>query len=632
MYVIDVIPISRGMNKETLSYFSSQELELGAVVDVPLRKSMVKGIVARIENVRDRKTDIKTAAFSYKKIENVTSNQFFSAGFLNACVSTAEYQATTTAAVLDVAIPQAIRDELENLNPPQKTTKLKKGTVSAIQSVDEDRYSAYKSIIRQAFARKESVVVCAPTIEDAERLQELTSKGLEDYCHLLHSGTSKKKLIKTWNTIHPPTEVQSSKRHNIVLFTTPAFLVAMPSDTSTVIFERENHRAYKIPRRPHLDFRLFAENVAKEKGLNLIYGDMPLRTETLWRIATKEIQTEDPFSWKAFSTAAGKLVDMKVKDGGTFKILSDEVKELITRTKDESEHMFIFAARRGSAPSTYCGDCHSIVTCTRCSSPVVLHQARNSQPYFLCHRCGERRSAEETCKVCDSWKLVTVGIGIDLVEQKIRDSFPDVALFKIDSDSVKNEKEARKIVMESMAKPGSILLGTEMALAYWTHKVAFSAVISLDSLFSLPDFRIQEKVFSLLTTIKARTTKDLIIQTRKPDEPALAQAISGSVNHFYESEISLRKDFGYPPFTVLIKLTLEGKRDQIVKEMQDIQAFLAPYEIDVFPAFTHTVKDNSLLHGLIRLPAEEWIDEELARKLKALPPSVTVKVDPESLL
>ena len=81
-----------------------------------------------------------------------------------------------------------------------------------------------------------------------------------------------------------------------------------------------------------------------------------------------------------------------------------------------------------------------------------------------------------------------------------------------------------------------------------------------------------------------------------------------------------------------MKLTLEGKKDEIVKTMEEVQTLLEPYEVDVFPAFTYTVKGNHILHGLIRVPKEKWVDEKLVAMLRTLPPSVAVKVDPESLL
>jgi primosomal protein N' len=71
------------------------------------------------------------------------------------------------------------------------------------------------------------------------------------------------------------------------------------------------------------------------------------------------------------------------------------------------------------------------------------------------------------------------------------------------------KKLIHKTLEKFRAKPGSILLGTEMMLQYIHEKVENSVIISLDSLFSLPDFRIQEKILSMLITLRSHTPSRL---------------------------------------------------------------------------------------------------------------------------
>jgi primosomal protein N' (replication factor Y) len=255
----------------------------------------------------------------------------------------------------------------------------------------------------------------------------------------------------------------------------------------------------------------------------------------------------------------------------------------------------------------------------------------------MCHVCGERRSAEEYCKVCGSWKLTTIGIGIDLIVEKIKEKIPDINIFKIDSDSTNgNEKAIKSTLQKFKSHPGSVLIGTEMMLQYLHDKVENSAIISLDSLFALPDFRIQEKILYMLVRIRALTSKLFIVQTRRIEEKVFEYGLKGNMSDFYRNEIESRKQFNYPPFFTLIKITLEGKKENIVIEMEKVQDILDPYEVEVFPAFTHTVKGNYILHGLIRLKNDDIIrknlPDDLLNKLKELSPSVSIKVDPETLL
>jgi primosomal protein N' len=123
-----------------------------------------------------------------------------------------------------------------------------------------------------------------------------------------------------------------------------------------------------------------------------------------------------------------------------------------------------------------------------------------------------------------------------------------------------------------------------------------------------------------------------LVQTRKSDEKVFEYGLKGNMIDFYRNTIEERKKFNYPPFTKLIKITLEGKKEEIVKEMEQAQNILDPYEVEVFPAFTHTVKGNFVLHGLLRINNNEWPKQDLIDKIKQLSPAITVKVDPDSLL
>ena len=79
-----------------------------------------------------------------------------------------------------------------------------------------------------------------------------------------------------------------------------------------------------------------------------------------------------------------------------FKLFSDDLLDLISQNQLNDENLFIFVARRGLFPSTVCADCGSLVKCNSCGAPTVLHKAVNEN-FFLCHRCGEHRSAMEKC-------------------------------------------------------------------------------------------------------------------------------------------------------------------------------------------------------------------------------------------
>lgn len=638
MFVIDVIPIVKAISSDTLSYFTAKDIPIGAIVSVPLRKKKVQGIVSSIREVKEAKSEIKNAGFALKKLEKVKSTEFFTEEFMEMAQESADYFATSIGSIIDILAPDYLLKNIGKLKTKNKERTPAKSRLEkyAVQGSDEERYGAWKSLLRQEFAQKKSIFFLLPTIEEAEYAYSLLEKGIEGYAFLLHGNVEKKEMIERWNKA-------MKEKHPVAIIATGAFLSFPRSDIETIIIEKESSRIYKIQRRPFLDIRQCAEILAKKKKIKLYLGDSFLRLETLARELEGDLVESSPFKFRSLSTAKDTLIDMRLyKDQSrtSFKIISDEVKALILRNKEESERMIVFATRRGVAPSTVCGDCQNIVTCTNCSSPVVLHKIKKKnekgeeeeKSFFLCHRCGERRSTEEYCKICGSWRLGVVGIGIDMVEEKIKDSFPDVSLFKIDSDSTPNDKVVKSVLQKFKSQPGSILLGTEMMLDHLHDKVENSAIISLDSLFSLPDFRIQEKIMHTLIAMRAMTTREIVVQTRKADDKVFEYGLKGNMSDFLRLALEERKIFNYPPYSTLIKLTLEGKKEIIVEEMKEAQSALAPYEVDVFPAFTHTVKGQNVLHGLLRLPKESWIDKNLVEKLRSLSPKISVKVDPETLL
>jgi len=124
---------------------------------------------------------------------------------------------------------------------------------------------------------------------------------------------------------------------------------------------------------------------------------------------------------------------------------------------------------------------------------------------FLCHKCGVQEDSERKCSECSSWRLVALGIGIEGVEEEIKKLFSSIKIFKIDSDSIKTHKKGLAVADNFFSSPGSILLGTEMALSYLYKEIDSTAAVGIDSLFTLPDFRMSEKIFNTLLLLRIKT-------------------------------------------------------------------------------------------------------------------------------
>ncbi|MFZ2038843.1 MAG: primosomal protein N' [Minisyncoccia bacterium] len=638
MKLIGIIPISRGIAKEKLSYFSTEDFPIGSIVYVSLRSKNIPGLVVSSQDALEEKSSIKKLSFTIKKVSKKPPVELFLPNFIKTCQEEARYLATTTGAVLYSVMPSGILENLDKIEKTELTVKRKNevGEKFVVQSDDEERYSNYKSIIREEFAKGYSVFFCLPTIQETKKAVSLLSKGIETYTFVLHSGLTKKEILKTWNKI-------MAEKHSVLVVMTGSFLSLPRPDIGTIIIDRESSRSYKSQHRPFLDIRCFAEKLALNYNVRLVLGDILLRTETIWRYKNNEFFELFPLKFRSLSLSSQEIIDMcpkpveqdfveeKDKKKIEFKIISDDLVNLIKNNQDDSEHLFIFSARRGLHPTTLCADCGTIVTCHNCKSPIVLHTASKGN-FFLCHRCGERRSASEKCFKCDSWRLATLGIGSELIEKEIQKIFPDMKIFRLDADNADSHKKALQIAEKFYSSPGSILIGTEMSLPYIYEKIQNSAVISMDAFFSLPDFRINERIINIILKIKSFTSKRFILQTRKAQAKIWDYAVRGNLADFYRDEIGDRQMLSYPPYSTLIKISLLGNKDVVVGEMEKLQKEIEPHIIDIFPAFIPSKAGKYQIHGLIKVKGDDWVDEALLEKIQNLPPIFNVNVNPESLL
>ena len=640
MRIITVIPIGRGMSKETLTYFTREDVVHGSIVSIPIRSKMGLGLVVKSESVSQNKSEIKSLTYSMKKIDTVKSHSFLSPDFILSVGKIADYYATTHGAVLSALLPKIILDSSNECayTPHSKPVGIVNETL-LVQSDDEERFATYKSLIREEFAKGRSVFMCVATTEGLQNAKEIIHKGIENYTFVLHAGLTKKTLVALWQKI-------TNETHPVLVIGSGTFLSLPRDDFGTIIIEKESSRSFIQPSRPYIDIRTAALIIAKTSGIRLIYGDSLLRIETVWEEKTGSAIALSPLKFRSLSKAVCELVDMKTPqdlEKKEFEIIGSKLKDMILATFKNNEHTFIFCGRKGLSPTTVCSDCGTVVSCINCGAPVVLygtaaqnerlHDSDKQSRVYVCHQCGTRRPADTHCAYCNGWRLTTLGIGIENVVEKIEGLMPEKKLFIMDKDHIATHSKAVQTRNEFYNTPGSIMVGTEMALPYLNQKIDNTAVVSLDSFFSIPDFRIHEKIFHILLDIRNVTEKHMLVQTRQKNTTIFDNALKGNLIDFYRDEIEERKQVNFPPFTTAIKITIRAEKKIATEMMKEIVDLISPIEISVFESFLSSEqKQMFILHGVIMLPRGEWPHMKLIQKLRSLPPSISIKIDPDTLL
>ncbi len=635
MRILTVIPIARGISKDTLTYFTQKDIAVGSIVSIPVRKRIIYGLVTSSQVASEIKSELKSLAYSIKKIEDIETIQFLSKGFVRAAEKIADYNAASIGATLSALIPKVILDGSGELvyTPKDQPAGIFHETV-LLQSDDDERYATYRSLVREEFAKGKSVFFCLPTTEDLLNAKATLEKGIEKYTYVLHGGLSKKEILTIWQKV-------IDEPHTVLIIATGSFLAIPRHDLGTIILEKESSRAYKMQARPFLDIRTVAEMLAKELNVRLVLGDLFLRIETLWEEKNGKYAELSPLKFRSLTTATCEVQNMKGPEDMNkkeFVLFSERLKSLLQTSKENNEKVFMFCSRKGLYPQTVCADCGTIVVCKNCNAPVVLYgkapTTKNGGKgnLFVCNHCGERRDAQELCKHCGGWRLNPLGIGIERVAEEVKSLLPDTEIILMDKEHIATHKQAVKARDLFYNNAGSIMIGTEMALTYLNAKIENAVVVSLDSYFSIPDFQITEKIFHILLTLRAVAEKNVLVQTRKEDTKLFDNALRGNLMDFYRDEIEERKSIDYPPFATYIKISIEGDKVAVKKEMNEILEFMKPFELRIYDAFNPGSMKKYTMHGLITLPKGKWVDLNLLSKLRALPPQCSVRIDPVTLL
>jgi len=597
------------------------------LVSVELRKKQVLALVVGVRSAKENRTTLRNQSFTLKKITARKPAPFLTPNFMETLEKVSNYYASSIGSIIYSIIPQTLLSHSDKLSQSKAVPIQKRHLDKRVfQTNDEDRISSFKGLIRESFARNESIFFCFPSHDALTETASKLEKGIEEHTYLLYRELPTKKMLATWN-------MAVSHNHPVVIFGNASFLHIPRPDIGTIVVERESSRFYKTLRRPYIDYRVFVELYAECHGATLILADSLLRISTLWKFEQGDFIEYSTVCFKYITSVEKLLVDMKKQDtvAEGFQILSKELKQLIDLTEKEKSRLVILAPRRGLAPITVCSDCGTVVRCLHCSTPVTLHE-RSEGNVFVCHKCGDRRSAEERCAHCTSWNLTPLGIGIERVEKEIRMYSKKIQIFRIDKDTTPSRRTQKSHINNFLKSKGGILLGTEMLLSRLNKNVPYSAIVSLDALFSLPEYSINEKIIHSILALQTRTYSGFILQTRDPERSVFSTALGGNLNTFYQEEIKARQMLSYPPFSLFIKITASGKQETVEQEMKKMEHLFEDVDIITFPAFHERIKGKYVMNALIKIPTSRWPDKGLVEQLRALPPYFAVNIGPESIL
>ena len=134
----------------------------------------------------------------------------------------------------------------------------------------------------------------------------------------------------------------------------------------------------------------------------------------------------------------------------------------------------------------------------------------------------------------------------------------------MDRDTTRAKGATAKIIEAMERREADVLVGTQMvSKGHHFPGTTFVGIVAGDTSLARPDFRASERTFQLVTQAAGRAGRgekdgSVVIQTLNPEHYAFITASRHDYDAFYASEIALREEVGYPPFTRLCSVRVEA--------------------------------------------------------------------------
>jgi len=420
----------------------------------------------------------------------------------------------------------------------------------------------YFHLMRDALESGVSVLFLVPEIaisrQLTSRLEKVFGSALLPY-HSKQTAAVKKRIYL---------RLAAAERPYVILGTRSALLLPLPH-LSLIVVDEEHDSSYKqSDPAPRYNGRDGALMLSSHMGANLVMGSATPSFESLYNVSIGKLGRVDLLEkYHKAADAQVEIVDMTVARrlrnvNGPFSIrLLNEISGVI----NGGGQVMVFRSRRAYAPYAQCTECGAVVKCPSCDVALSYHKFDNK---LKCHYCSYQIPFELKCPQCASPSIVDRGAGTEKIEELLREYFPDYVTERFDSDTISGKGEEQRILRNFAEGKIDILVGTQMITkGFDFDRLSMVAVIGCDSLFSVQDFRADERALQLLWQLRGRAgrRKDgarMIIQTEQKDHPVL-KALTGEGNSYdLSAAFEERKIFGYPPFIRLVVISLKDKNEK----------------------------------------------------------------------
>lgn len=478
----------------------------------------------------------------------------------------------------------------------------------------------YLQTIAQLLEQGKTAIMLVPEIALTPQMVERFKSRLGNAVAVLHSGLSQGEKYDEWRKIERG-EAQ-------VVVGARSAIFAPLKNIGVIIVDEEHEATYKQEEAPRYHARDLAIWRGSYHHCPVVLGSATPSLESRAR-AQKNVYQLLRLNQRAKANAqlpTIDVVDMRTefaqKQYQTFsKLLQEKIVDRLAR----KEQIVLLLNRRGYSSFVMCRDCGYVLPCPNCDISLTLHMDTKT---MRCHYCGHEEHIPHRCPNCQADKIRYYGTGTQKVEEELHELFPEARVLRMDVDTTRKKGAHEKILTAFGEKKADILLGTQMiAKGLDFPDITLVGVLNADTALNLPDFRSSERTFQLLTQVSGRAgraekTGEVVIQTFNPEHYAIQLAQTQDYEDFYQKEMWVRHQSGYPPYFYTVKITCSHPEEQVAAQKmfaiaRDLKQELSPQSVLLGPAPSAIlrIKNRYYYQLIIKYKQEPQLPAMLTRLL-----------------
>lgn len=627
---------------EALTYSSEAVLPAGQIVLVPLRAKQVLGVVAG--------SGAQPRGFAAKPVTKTPALPLLPAPLLELLLWMKAYYPAPLGIITQLFLPKRLPARPEPATPIAELARpnlppLTRDQQRALKEIaapglhllhgetGSGKTRVYVELALRALEARRSVIVLTPEIGLTSQLANDFRQVFGECVAVVHSGLTDAERERTWQRL-------LEQEGPMIVIGARSALFSPLEHVGLIVIDEAHETAYKQDQAPHYHAATVAAKLARLHQATLVLGSAtPLVSDYAVALAKKRPIIRMTQTAARSGSADKKVQVIDLRDRANFTrspYLSGQLLAAIKSRLQKGEQTLLFLNRRGTARVIFCEKCGWQALCPHCDLPLVYH---GDEHLMRCHSCDYKAPSPMSCPECRNASIVFRSIGTKAVAEEAARLFPEAHVQRFDTDNKKSERIEQHY---DAVRTGSvdIIVGTQtLAKGLDLPQLGLVGVIIADTSLYFPDFTAQERTYQLLSQVLGRVGRghrdsEAIIQTYAPDSVLLQAVITKDWDAFYQREIAERKQFLFPPYCYVLKLSVSrassGSAQRAAEKfMHELQKTVGGIAAEgPTPSFHEKVQNKFVWQIIVKAKQRG----KLLEVIEGLPSGWSYDIDPMNLL